>query len=235
MARMIGMIWMLLGVLVLYPTRSYADANSCDSVRHYFILFAGQGDILRPATAHVWATWVKATTLADGTIQLDETTISFLPKTLRVRWWAIRPEPGFNLGLHDTFQFMTPNRAIRTRISMWGPFEISAQRYAQGVQHKASLDTGNVQFRSIDYFDQHDDIEHCLHAITSAYPELDKLTKRVRWYGDRGTAPIAAKLQQAGVVANCKIKHLWLIPALGLDRYPILQRECGQHWPFYYR
>lgn len=234
MSRIIGLFSLLFVLFASHSTSAQAEAKPVPTCadRYYFILFAGSGDILRPGTAHVWATWVRATTLPDRTIQLHETTISFLPRTLRVRWWAACPEPGFNLGLQETFQFMTPNRGLRTRLSMWGPFEISLERYAQGINHKQHLDTGVVSFRSIDCFDQNDTIEHCLHAVTSAYPELDSLARRVRWYGDRGTAPIAAQLQKTGVVENCKLTHNWLIPALGLNRYPIRQRTCGEHWPF---
>ena len=156
MIRIICLVWVSLGLCVLSPSTTLADTEPIPACgeRYYFILFAGTGEVLRPATAHVWATWVRATTLPDNTIQIHETTISFLPKTLRVRWWAVRPEPGFNLGLHETFQFMTPNHALRTRISMWGPFEITAPRYDQGIRQKQHLDTGTVLFRSIDYFDQ---------------------------------------------------------------------------------
>ena len=81
----------LFGLLLLAgPASADAPAPSCPPARYYLLLFGGQGNILRPRTAHTWATYVRAQPRPDGTVGLDQFTISWLPATLYIRPWAIR-------------------------------------------------------------------------------------------------------------------------------------------------
>src|SRR4051812_2089210 len=99
--------------------------------RYYITLFGGQGDLFRPRTAHTWATFVRTVVTPAGEQILSEDNISWLPATLNVRPWALRAETGVNLTLQQTFDFMGSRRW--QRVAVWGPYEITADRYAQAM------------------------------------------------------------------------------------------------------
>ena len=93
--------------------------------------------MLNPHTAHVWAAYVRADWRPDGTVALEPVVISWLPETLKVRPLAIRPEPGSNLTLGETFAYMSGRW---DRLVLWGPFEVDARRFQEAVDQKARLD-----------------------------------------------------------------------------------------------
>ena len=75
----------LFGLLVLAsPALADIPSSPCPPARYYLLLFGGQGNILRPRTAHTWATYVRAEPRPDGTVALNPFTISWLPATLTI-------------------------------------------------------------------------------------------------------------------------------------------------------
>lgn len=195
--------------------------------RYYFILFGGQSIPFRPHTAHTWATFVKATPTAGGAVHLEQVTISWLPAEGRVHPWRVRSVAGHNYTLDETFAKAADNNA---RVSMWGPFETDATRYALAEQQANVLESGAVRFRSFDSLGRNRSVQHCVHAITFADPKLQSLRQPVIRVGEPGTSKLAGKYAASGAFVGTET-HDWLLPALGLDRQPVVRRDPGEHIP----
>jgi hypothetical protein len=192
--------------------------------RYYFILFGGQSIPFRPRTAHTWATFVKATPGADGTTTLEPVTISWLPAEGPVQPLRLRSVAGKNYSLAETFAIAANNSA---RVSMWGPFEIDANRYALAVQQANALESGAVRFRSFDSLGRNRAVQHCVHAVTFADPNLQRLRQPVIRVGEPDTSKLAGKYAASGAFLGTET-HDWLLPALGLDRAGVVRREPSE-------
>jgi len=217
--------------VVLAVTTGRASADNPPAgppVRYYMILFGGQADLFRPRTAHTWATYVRAVPLPDGTVRVEPFTISWLPTTLHIRPWAVRPEPGANLTLDQTLAFMAGHRQ---RISLWGPFEITEEYYREALRQKETLDGGTIAYRVLNPLDYRTDVSHCVHAVTRTDPALDRMTRPVLWFGELGTVPVAGALARTGLVIDPGTTHDWLLPALGLEGRPFVLRRPGNWFP----
>jgi hypothetical protein len=195
--------------------------------RYYFVLFGGQSIPFVPRTAHTWATFVKATPVADGTVSLEPVTISWLPAEGPVRPIRLRASAGKNYSLEETFAIAASNNA---RVSMWGPFETDATRYALAVQQAATLNSGAVRFRTLDSLGRNRSVMHCVHAVTYADPNLQWLRQPVLRVGEPGTSKLAGRYAASGAFVGTQT-HDWLIPALGLDKVGVVRREPGERIP----
>jgi hypothetical protein len=67
------------------------------------------------------------------------------------------------------------------------------------------------------------DAVNCIHAITDADPAAFGRGPTLA-FGDDAGSVIAANLACAGALVCPERTHDWLLPALGLDRYPIVRR-----------
>ena len=180
----------LLTAALSSPAGAPGAPECAPAPRYYFILFGGQSVPFRPRTAHTWATFVKATPTADGAVSVEHVTISWLPANGPVQPLRARAVEGKNYSLDETFAKMAANNA---QVSVWGPFETDALRYALAAQQAAELSSGAVKFRSIDSFRNRREVQHCVHAITYADPNLQVLRQPVIRVGEPGTSNLAAK------------------------------------------
>jgi hypothetical protein len=214
--------------LTLLDAPVAADAPACAPDRYYLLLFGGQGNVLRPRTAHTWATYVRITPRPNGTIFLEQFTISWLPATLDIRPWAIRSEPGVNLDLYQTLEFMSGSWQ---RISLWGPFEVSEEHYRNAARHKEELEAGRFNYRVFDFCALNPHVSHCVHAVTRTDPAFYRASPPILWFGSIGTNPVATGLIRSGIVADPHTTHDWLLPALGLDANEFIRRTPGDWFP----
>lgn len=205
-----------------------AAAADPPGTRYYFLLFGGQSVPFAPRTGHTWATWVKATPTGAGPVMLDAMTISWLPPDGKVHPWRLRSGPGHNFTLDETLAIMA---GVNSRVSMWGPFEVDETRYALACQQAARLTTGTVRFRSLDSLGRNREVIHCVHAVTFADPAVSRYRQPVLRVGEPGTSKLAEKYLTNGALVGGAVTHDWLIPALGLDRHPVVQRVPGEHIP----
>jgi hypothetical protein len=196
------------------------------SSRYYFILFAGQSVPFIPQTAHTWATFVKATPQADGTLTLEVVTISWLPVDGKVRVREVRPAQGRNYSLEETFAIML---RFNAQISYWGPFEIDAERYQRAVEQVQLLQSGVVRYRVLDSFRRKHNVAHCVHAVTYADPVLQWRIQPVLRVGEPGTSKLAAKYLAAGAFIGGAVRHEWVAEAIGLTQLPAIPRQPGEH------
>ncbi len=208
-----------------------APAAGPAAPRYYVILFGGQSIPFQPRTAHTWAAFVKAAPTADGTLNLEHVTISWLPADRTVEPQRLRATTGKNFTLDETFGIMAKNNA---RVSMWGPFETDATRYALAAQQANTLESGAVRFRSLDSLGRNRDVQHCVHAVTFADPNLQWLRQPVLRVGEPGTSKLAGRYADSGAFVGTQT-HDWLLPALGLDKQPVVRREPGERVPRQWR
>jgi hypothetical protein len=205
-----------------------AAAADPPGTRYYFLLFGGQSVPFKPRTGHTWATWVKATPTGAGPVMLESFTISWLPPDGVVHPWRLRSSPGHNFTLDETLAIMA---RVNSQVSVWGPFEVDANRYALACQQAATLEAGGVRFRSFDSLGRNRAVMHCVHAVTYADPAVSRYRQPVIRVGEPGTSRLAEKYLQNGALVGGATTHDWLIPALGLDRHGVIRRAPGESIP----
>lgn len=216
-------VYLAAAILTSSPVVSPGPACAQES-RYYFVLFGGQSVPFKPRTAHTWATYAKITPLADGSVSVEQVTLSWLPAEGRVQPLRVRPVAGKNYTLDETFAKMAANDA---QVSVWGPFETDATRYALAVQQAATLSSGAVQFRSVDSFRGNRAVQNCVHGVTYADPQLQSLRQPVIRVGEPGSSNLAAKYVNSGAVAGPQT-HPEILPLIGADRYPVIPRDPGE-------
>jgi hypothetical protein len=207
------------------PADPVSPAPAVTQPRYFFMLYGGQSLPFKPRTAHTWATFVRTAPSPDGALLVEHFTISWLPVTGEVKPWRMRPEPGRNYSLDETFAIAAANK---DRVSMWGPFEIDETRYQMAVAQSAFLESGAVLYRAIDSFTLNPYIEHCVHAITYADPILKQIVQPVLQVGEPGTSRLAARYLRSGAFIGGAVTHDWVLAATGADKYPVIRRYPGE-------
>lgn len=92
---------------------------------NYLVLFTADHVPYKPSSAHTFAAVARVAIQPDGgPCLIDLVSISWLPETMKVRPFALRPEKGRNVPLHETLQhFQGKNSHIRA----WGPYLIQPE------------------------------------------------------------------------------------------------------------
>ncbi|MBX9581702.1 MAG: hypothetical protein K2X87_15475 [Gemmataceae bacterium] len=203
---------------------------SCDppGTRYYLMMFGGQSVPFVPRMAHTWATWVKATPMANGAVALDVVTISWLPADLEVNPGRLRAKVGRNRTLDETLAIMAGYHA---RVSVWGPYETDADRFDRAAEQARLLESGAVRFRTFDSLTRRRDVSHCAHAVTYADPVARKYVQPVLRVGEPGTSRLAGRYLRNGAFPGYPDRQDWLLAALGVDRYGVVRREPGERIP----
>ncbi len=199
------------------------DFTPTCSERYFVTLFGGQGDLFRPRTAHTWATFVRTAGTPTSERVVAEDTISWLPVTLDVRPWALRAETGVNLTLQQTFDFMGSHH--RKRVVAWGPYEITAERYAQAMSQKALLESGTVRYHSLGLFGRKPDVMHCVDGVTRIDAEWERKDNPSRWFGEAATGQATRSAVRSGFLLNPTVTHDWLIHVINPTGYKLTVRQ----------
>jgi hypothetical protein len=197
---------------------------AASAAEYYFtLIFGSQSSPKRFKYTHTWATFVRA--VGEGpdlrSYALEQHTISWLPRTLNVRVWAARPEPGVNLDLYQTLHEVY---AQGESVTLWGPFMFTAERYQRSLRVRQILESGAAQYRAIDNsLDL--EITDCIHAVAATDPifglnhyPLIRIGKPASRYISREV--IIRSFENKGI-DQARFDNSWLISRLGLDRYPI--------------
>lgn len=208
----------LASLAVACPAATVAAESAPDGSRYYVLFFGADAGPFRPARTHTWATYVRATPAADGSVVVEPLTISWLPADGSID--GLRPfrsEPGVNLSLHQSLRFAADRG---TRVAMWGPFETDAVRYHLAARQVGLLEGGAIAYRAVDSFGRRPGTDHCVHAITRADPVLAGRRQPVWRIGREGTADLVGQYIKTGAF-DPTARHDWLVPALGLDLWPV--------------
>jgi hypothetical protein len=187
--------------------------------RYYALIFGSQSSPKLLRYTHTWATFVRAVGEGDDPrqYQLYQHTISWLPATLEVRTFALVPEQGVNLDLYATLDVVSRNRES---VTMWGPFEMSQPVYERSLRVKAILDSGAARYRAIST-PRNLLVSDCIHAVAAVDPVFGRGHYPLIRIGKPASRYIARQVVTRSVFDQYRTDASWLIPRLGLDRYPI--------------
>ena len=185
---------------------------------YYGMIFGSDSSPKRLRYSHTWATFVKAT--GEGTdpnaYTLEVRTISWLPERLDVRVLNPFPEPGVNLDLYKTLDVEFGHGDT---VTMWGPFLNRREVFEQAEQVAARLESGAVRYRAIDGRNVVN--SDCIHAVAFVDPVFGRGHYPLIRIGKPASRYIARQVMTRSVFDQYQYDNSWLIPRLGLDRYPI--------------
>jgi hypothetical protein len=195
-------------------------AGSAHGDEHYYtIVFGSQSKPKLLTYTHTWATFIRV--IGDGEdpngYEVYQHTISWLPASLDVRTWALLPERGVNLDLYATLDVVAKKNE---HVAMWGPFEILPQVYQRSLMVKAVLDSGAAQYRAIST-PRNILISDCIHAVAAVDPIFGRGHYPLIRIGKPASRFIARQGMLRSDFDQYQTHAMWLVPRLGLDRYPI--------------
>lgn len=207
-------------LVLVAPGPSWASATE----RYYVLIFGSQSQPKQLRYTHTWATFIRA--VGEGQDPSGATlyhhTISWLPQTLEVRVWAPFPEPGVNLDLYETLGAVA---ASDQRVTMWGPFVITPDIYQRSHQIRDILASGAVRYRAIST-SRNLLISDCIHAVAAVDPVFGRGHYPLIRIGEPASRFLAREIVVRGYenrgIDQAAFDNSWLIPRLGLDRYPIV-------------
>lgn len=190
--------------------------------RYYLILFGSETFIRHPSAVHTWATMVRVTENSEnGPGVVEPHTISWGPASHKTRPWNFSVEPGVNMELHATIREMYE---LNEHIVMWGPYEVWHGNYTRFITQKAFMDSGQVGYQCIDNIGEAARTGggcDCIHSISDMDPMFDRKGYSLIYFGVPATRNIVKQLMTRPVIIDAPRTHDWLLPCLGLDKYPI--------------
>jgi hypothetical protein len=190
--------------------------------RYYLWVFSSQSEPKLPCYTHTWAALAR---LPDGCgpRPFVTFTLSWMPATLRIRTYALLPEPGVNLDLPTTLRFVWSEGE---RISVWGPYAVSACLYERAWRQKVRLESGEVRYRALDGVIRSDCISCCIHAVSDIAPGQTRLMYiEAAFFGEAAGRRIAHAFRRDGLTCPVAEDLRWLEQALGFYCYPIIRRD----------
>lgn len=186
---------------------------------YYVLIFGSQSSPKILRYTHTWATLVRA--VGEGpdprNYEIYAHTISWLPETLELRVWRPWPEPGVNLDLYQTLDVVYSNRE---RVTMWGPLLIEKKIYDRSLWVLQIIASGAPQYRAIS-FPGNLLISDCIHAVAAVDPDFGREHYPLIRIGKPASRFIARQIVTRSPFDQAAYDNSWLIPRLGLDRYPI--------------
>jgi hypothetical protein len=151
------------------------------------------------------------------TYSLQVHTISWLPQSLEIHVWRPCPEPGVNLDLYQTLEAVYSNRES---VTMWGPLLIHKEAYDKSLGILQVIASGAARYRAIDSL-RNLLISDCIHAVAAIDPIFGRGHYPLIRIGKPASRYMARQIMIHGPVDQSLYDNSWLIPRLGLDRYPI--------------
>lgn len=142
--------------LVIAIVLSAPAAHAADD--YFATVFAAEAVPFEPQKTH---TFVVVHRIPAGGI-VESHHISWFPQGRRIRGITLRPEPGTNLSLEDTFAHC---RDQKMRVSVWGPYRIEPELFGLMKDQRAKLDGGTVRYKPTDNLYPSNVAANCYHAI----------------------------------------------------------------------
>lgn len=190
---------------------------------YFLLMFGSQRTPNVPDYTHSFATFVRARWPGDGPcaelVELEPLTISWNAATGEVRTYALFPEQGRNVGLHESIQWCLKNDM---RVSLWGAYRIDAELYCRAKKQASVLESGRVRYKANDSLRSSRRVSNCIHALSSV---VEGRRLRIASPGWGEVASYAVLLRYRRHILDTETTHPWVGSALGLDQYPIIYRE----------
>ena len=198
----------------------YPDSHA-DS-RYYMIIFGAQRAWNLPQYTHTFATFIKAmppVCSEDDTPKVEIHTVSWLAAKKKVCLLRLWPEAGANLDLSTSLEWAL---SVRSRISMWGPFEIKRGLYDKALAQKARLESGLMQYKVLDTGFRPHVACSCIHGVCDIDQDRGRLWTWFR-YGESASRRIAVFFLPW--IIDPHQNYPWISVHLGLNQYPIIHRQ----------
>ena len=211
-----GLAWVLALILTIL-TVPIGTARAEEF--YYAMVFGSQSCPKQLRYTHTWATFVRA--IGEGpdpsTFALLVHTISWLPQTLEVKVWRPWPEPGVNLDLYQTLQAVYDHKES---VTMWGPFVIRKEVYDKSLKVLGVIGSGAARYRAIST-PRNLLVSDCIHAVAAVDPDFGRAHYPLISIGKPASRFIARQVMTRSPIDQTLHDNSWLVPRLGLDRYPI--------------
>lgn len=210
-------------VLPIFAALALLAPRTVQAGEQYFMLiFGAQSRPKVPRLTHTFATIVKvAEGAADCPPSIEAYTISWLPRTLKVKPYRLHDEPGYNLTLEETLRWAYGHHM---HVSLWGPYAISPDFFYRVYREYARIESGEFRYKAIDPRQRGSLTTDCIHAVT----DIDRLDGRLKYpyyrSGDPATRIFVRVLRDRGRLQIPAGETCWLEAALGLNRYPVHHR-----------
>lgn len=206
--------WSIIAVLGLVAVGA---ARGDDA--YYMVVFSSESSPKRPRFCHTWVSYVRVVNDGPGPTfprVASVHTISWLPATLDVRVFARDPEPGVNLDVDQTMAFAL---AQGQSVDVWAPMRISPDLYARSLAQWGRLQRREPLYQAIDPYG--DDVYDCIHANTAIDPVFGQGHYPLIYVGKAAGEHIVRQVGLRGRYFDPREDTTWMLPALGLGRYPV--------------
>ena len=186
---------------------------------YYEMIFGSQNSPKQFKYSHTWATFIRV--VGEGpdvnTYAIEAHTISWMPKSLDVKVLSRRPEPGVNLDLYQTLAVVGGQGQS---VTMWGPFITRKELYDRSLEVLKIMASGAPEYRAIST--QRDLlISDCIHAVAAVDSVFGRRHSPLIRIGKPASRYIARQVMTRSLLDQTLSDNAWLVPRLGLDRYPI--------------
>ncbi|MFO0847701.1 MAG: hypothetical protein U0871_03935 [Gemmataceae bacterium] len=217
-------------VLIGPASAQPAAAPPAAGERYYMTLFGTQSALYRTSHTHTWATFVRTAVTPTGEVPVAVDTVSWMPATLDIHPLRLRREPGVNLTLGQTLDWVA---SFNGKVSAWGPYEIDADRYSRFIARKNELESGAIEYRAIGALTRRGEVSNCGQSFARSSPIVGRrYLQPTPSPGENGTSKLAQRYLKVGALADDGATHPWLLPVMGADRYPITLRQPGERIPY---
>jgi len=185
---------------------------------YYMIVFASQHPDNQPKYSHTFAAFLQVTEGAGDKHMLETATISWLPATGNVEMVRLRPEPGKNFGLQETFDWAAKRQAP---VSAFGPYRIKKELYESARRQVKKLASGAVLFKAAPLIRAEDAVSNCIRAVC----DLDIVKEPLMTGTARGeeASSLIVRLFRPWIIRAEPIPT-WAAERLGLTKHKIAFR-----------
>jgi hypothetical protein len=209
----LALVLLLLAVMTSVAEDKEAPGDANPQAGCYLCVFAYETTPRRPAFAHTFATFIRS----DGKA-FDSQTISWFPKSNRVRLVRRFSEPGINLDLKRTFENA---KVLQAQVSMWGPYPIKRELYDKAQEQIKKLNSGQVQYKALDITRRAEEAINCIHAVADIDTGRGFLVTGTS-FGSEASAQVVEHLKP-WILQSGK-KYPWIIERLGLAKDSFVQK-----------
>ena len=196
--------------------------------RYFVLIFGSESRPKKAKFTHTWATAVRVTEIANGLPAVEQHTISWMPATLDIRPLSLRVEEGKNLDLAFTIEEMLRHDEL---VSVWGPYEVGSGLFQRFLVQKQFMESGCVGYQCIDAIGEAARTGRgcdCIHAVTDMDPLYDRTRYPLAYFGEAASRHIVRQLHERPTIIRPDQCNDWLLPMLGLDKYPITRQKSDR-------
>ncbi len=204
----------LIFVLLAAPAAAGAD--------DYLMVFAADSIPYNPTKAHTFAAVVRVETAGGRPPRVvDVTSLSWLPESMKVRAFALRPERGRNVPLEETIGVWEESGG---RVCLWGPYRVTPA-FADTFRARVATVEGTFGYKGACLTSR-------LTVCDCARSVEEMIDPRRRFIGAFGYGAAAASYivrKFTPHLVGPEQSHPWVATLIGLDAHALVRRPFGDY------